>query len=356
MINGHSILALVDSRTGEYLGYRECNGSKAEWTSDSKSILLGDFDSELEFVSLRLPQIKRDVSPFIGGGSKSPLWSNYPRPKNLEECFAAYDKGLNVVQREYFKRLPEKELCRFGGGSFISDSLLADVDGQWGKAELTKFFYKYGIYDSRNMNGILVESYWRYLNNKNSNFEKQVKKYIDYRVQNRLVSNIDSNLHKEIVDCKISGSNGGTWSFGLTTTKLKFVTFVNTEKQSCLDLLRCLGEWKKKYSSRDLEITVLIVPPDSFRSDPSASQRGSKSTEEQISDVKKILGSGTLVARIPEKLCKALNRHKPYLSKFVLYAPPQTLILKDTHKATVMISGFDNKWTEKLIKYYTEEK
>lgn len=99
-------------------------------------------------------------------------------PKNLEDCFNQIDTFWNDSTKIQVKNLQEKEFvgrAHFGFGTWIRNNWCL-----WGGSRLSKYFNNLGIYHPDDMSGIILKSYYRYLNNKEIKLEEQVKYYQEY--------------------------------------------------------------------------------------------------------------------------------------------------------------------------------
>lgn len=176
LIDGQGTVAVLDTTTGKAVGFNSFPDlSRARWAPDGKSLILGILNSAPKFVPVNLSSQDSGSSIFEGGKVGAPGWGNYPCPVNVEDCFAAFDKSLTAEQRERFKRTKEGDLFKFGGGSAILDSLMSDVYHRWDHFELQNFFQQKGITDPRDMFGIVLHCYWRHLNEKPLDLDKQVQ-------------------------------------------------------------------------------------------------------------------------------------------------------------------------------------
>lgn len=99
-------------------------------------------------------------------------------PKDLEDCFNQINLFWNDSTRIQVKNLEEKEFTgkvHLGFGMWMRNNWHL-----WGGSRLSKYFNDLGIYHPDDMSGIILDSYHRYLNNKEIKLEEQVKYYQDY--------------------------------------------------------------------------------------------------------------------------------------------------------------------------------
>jgi hypothetical protein len=107
-----------------------------------------------------------------------------PVPNTLEEAFAALDKRLPAVERSKFQNTPESQAVTFahrGVGMYIRN--------QWfraGGSALPKVLQAQHLDDA---SAIVLTSYWRHLNGKPLEIERQIDCYHRWwREQRRLIN------------------------------------------------------------------------------------------------------------------------------------------------------------------------
>lgn len=99
-------------------------------------------------------------------------------PKDLEDSFKQINTFWADSTRIKLKQLSENEFSsrlHMGFGMWIRNNWQL-----WGGSRLSKFFNDNGIFHPDDMSGIILNSYHRYLNNKEINFDEQVQYYKDY--------------------------------------------------------------------------------------------------------------------------------------------------------------------------------
>ncbi len=99
-------------------------------------------------------------------------------PKNLEDCFSQINSFWNDSTKIQVKNWEEKEFAgkvHFGFGMWMRNNWQL-----WGGSRLSKYFNDLGVHHPDDMSGIILDSYHRYLNNKEIKLEEQVKNYQDY--------------------------------------------------------------------------------------------------------------------------------------------------------------------------------
>ena len=99
-------------------------------------------------------------------------WAAESVPNTLEEAFVALDKQLSVEERQKFQSTPEGKavaLAHMGLGLYIRN--------EWfraGGSALPKVLQAWSLDDA---SGIVLTSYWRHLNGKPLEVEKQINCY-----------------------------------------------------------------------------------------------------------------------------------------------------------------------------------
>lgn len=98
-------------------------------------------------------------------------------PKDLADCFVQLKKLLKPEEVERMRSGTEDDMNRyhFGLGMWIRNNW-----GLWGGSPLAKWFNARGIKHPDDMSGIILDSFWRHLNDKPIKLEEQVKRYQDY--------------------------------------------------------------------------------------------------------------------------------------------------------------------------------
>lgn len=98
-------------------------------------------------------------------------------PKDLEECFIELKKMLSSEELEEFKNKEEKDVVSYHHslGRWIRNNW-----GLWSESRLVKYFNSIGINHPDDMSGIILDSFYRHLNNKDIRLAEQVKYYQEY--------------------------------------------------------------------------------------------------------------------------------------------------------------------------------
>lgn len=96
------------------------------------------------------------------------------KPANLEETFKYLDQMFNDTAKYGFMTLPEDVSTgrlHFGFGTWIRNNW-----GLWGNSKLNNYFIEKGVGHPDDMSGIILTSYYRYLNNIPIDLDGQINK------------------------------------------------------------------------------------------------------------------------------------------------------------------------------------
>lgn len=118
-------------------------------------------------------QINKDDDRFLADSIKGVYI-----PRNLEECFTQIDKFWDDSTKLMVKSWTEDEFsgkAHFGFGMWMRNNWQL-----WGGSRLSKYFNDKGIFHPDDMSGIILKSYYRYLNNKEIKLDEQIKFYQEY--------------------------------------------------------------------------------------------------------------------------------------------------------------------------------
>lgn len=98
-------------------------------------------------------------------------------PKDLDDCFVQLKKQLTPEDIEKMKTGTEDDMIQyhFGLGMWMRNNW-----GLWGGSRLSKWFNAQGINHPDDMSGVILDSFWRHLNQKPIKLDEQVKYYQDY--------------------------------------------------------------------------------------------------------------------------------------------------------------------------------
>ena len=97
------------------------------------------------------------------------------KPKNLTECIQMLDKNLKKQDKEYIKTLTEDEF--FMERHFTVGMCIRKEWIRCGNPELVKLFSDEGIKHPDDMSAMILTSYYRYLLEKEIDFEGQISAY-----------------------------------------------------------------------------------------------------------------------------------------------------------------------------------
>jgi hypothetical protein len=98
-------------------------------------------------------------------------------PKDLDDCFVELKKLLEKEDFEEIKTGVEDDMVLYHHGL---GRHLRNEWGLWSGSILKEWFKEKGIYHADDMSGIILDSFWRHLNNKPIKLDEQIKHYQDY--------------------------------------------------------------------------------------------------------------------------------------------------------------------------------
>jgi len=100
-----------------------------------------------------------------------------PIPNTLEECFQQLDSVLTPENVERMRTGGEDDMgmYHFGLGVWMRNNW-----GLWKGSVLSEWFEDRGIWHPDDMSGIILTSYWRYLNNLPLGLDEQIESYQHY--------------------------------------------------------------------------------------------------------------------------------------------------------------------------------
>ncbi|MCK9573144.1 MAG: hypothetical protein M0R20_01920 [Candidatus Omnitrophica bacterium] len=98
-------------------------------------------------------------------------------PKNLDDCFKELEKMLTPELIKEMETGTEADMGKYhrGLGMWIRNNW-----GLWSGSRLEVYFNNLRVHHPDDMSGIILDSFWRKLNNKPIKLEKQIKRYEDY--------------------------------------------------------------------------------------------------------------------------------------------------------------------------------
>ncbi len=88
-------------------------------------------------------------------------------PGDLDECFLELNRLLPEEEIERMKSGTEDDMMQY---HFSAGLWMRNNWGLWQGSQLRDWFYDKGIYHPDDMSGIILDSYWRYLNNRPYNW------------------------------------------------------------------------------------------------------------------------------------------------------------------------------------------
>ena len=98
-------------------------------------------------------------------------------PRDLDDCFARLEEILQPEDVEMMKSGTEDDMIQyhFGLGMWMRNNW-----GLWGDSRLARWFNAQGIQHPDDMSGIILDSFWRHLNEKPIHLKEQIEHYQDY--------------------------------------------------------------------------------------------------------------------------------------------------------------------------------
>ncbi len=121
------------------------------------------------------------------------------KPTNLEESNSYFDKDLNTKDKKYIKSLTRDHL------SELHFTLGLNIRNIWIYGDrnpgLVNYFHDLGLYHPDDISGIIIKSYWSYLNNNDFDLKNEIKIYKDYweeaiEIKKKNKENIDNTERK----------------------------------------------------------------------------------------------------------------------------------------------------------------
>jgi hypothetical protein len=358
LISAQSTASICDAKNGKYYGYKTWEGAERQIISpDQKLLVIQNLNDLTESEPISLPPVQ-GTSPFKDGKTGSPGWDNNATPKTIEECFAQFDKELSAASRERFKKSTEQEIGSYGGGSFITDSMMADIYGKWSFTELSKYFEKRGISDQRDITDIILNSYWRYLNNKPIELDDQISSHKAWWDNQRPVISSNQELPDDLLNCKLKNKAGEVYTIGELKAKWKVVCFVDTDGYMSAEQLKCLKELRENHPGKDLAIIVCVVPPESLTKEhwPAIQTKVMGHGDEPAKDMANFKSNcgDIIVSAAPLELTQALIKFvKP--TKYSQFGLPQTLVISEPKLLKLRVNHFDETSTLKLLEKTIKE-
>lgn len=110
-------------------------------------------------------------------GGCAPVLAERSSPENLEACFAALDSLLEKSDIDSLRTGTEQDVWRYHHG------LGMWLRNEWGLlsgSQLQRWFNARKVYHPDDMSGIILISYWRYLNDRPIGLQEQIDYYVAY--------------------------------------------------------------------------------------------------------------------------------------------------------------------------------
>ncbi len=348
LLSAGKTAAICDIKTGKYLGHKIWEDSSVHIiTPDQKGLIVQGVNSLTAREPLTLPP-KLDMGPFDNGKIGSPGWENNATPKTLEEAFAEFDKDLIPANRQRFKRAGQSDIGKFGGGSFVTDSMMADVYSKWNFTPLYKFFQARGITDPRDVDSILLDSYWRHLNDKPIDLGTQISTHKAYWDDQKTIIAPNAQLPEAIWRGPLKTSSGKEYSLSTTKAKLQIVAFLMADDSDNPAHIVCLKNLRKNNSSKDLAIAVCVIPASSITRSYLSVETKNKS-EEPCKVLEKLLqdSKAIIVTETPPQLTRAFFRMLK--TRDTQFGPPQIFFVSETGILRYRVQRTDIESTPKIL-------
>jgi WD40 repeat protein len=256
--DAHNRIAICDARDGHYLGYKQFGDSLTEWSPDSKAIVM--YLMQTESVQFTPVTFAATTIAFEGGSPGNP-WENERVLRNLDDCFDELNRLLPPKAVEEIKNTKEKDLCMYTGGPSLGMQL-RNTWGLRGSTPLVTYFNSLGITDGAAMSTIIIESYWRHLNSKTVELEKQVEREKFYADCEAPIAKENKQLPPEVSKFEAKGKDGKLLSIDAMPKGTKIVSFALTSYGPSDSLLHCLREIRKKYPADQVSMMLFAFKPE----------------------------------------------------------------------------------------------
>jgi len=132
------------------------------------------------------------------------LWSfsEQSSPEDLDGCFAVLDALLDPAEIEKMRSGTEAEMGQyyFGLGMWMRNEW-----GLWSGSELQRWFREKGIFHPDDMSGIILTSYWRYLNDAPIELDEQIASYQKYWLEHAVSRKMSCPKCEEDLIQRMSG-------------------------------------------------------------------------------------------------------------------------------------------------------
>ncbi|MEW5764072.1 MAG: DUF6794 domain-containing protein [Bacillota bacterium] len=145
-------------------------------SQDGEEVQKEDIQKDvIEMIKIQypLPEAAYWLSPTCDAESPTEVYI----PRDLSDAFAELDRMLTKEFRDYYANSPMEDTIKyhFGLGMWLRNNW-----GLWTGERLAEFFAGIGIYHPDDMSGIILDSYWRYLNGSDICLQDQVEFYQEY--------------------------------------------------------------------------------------------------------------------------------------------------------------------------------
>lgn len=156
---------------GNYLGFNE-KGLYVVKTVEDKQFLFDVTTGEVASPATAAHAMKKEVTV-----SENEEEKDIYIPKDLDDCFTELRKILPKETVEKMKIGTEEDMIQYhmGLGMWLRNSWIRRKDSRLGK-----WFVEKGIRHPDDMSGIILNSFWRHLNNQPIKLDEQIKHYQDY--------------------------------------------------------------------------------------------------------------------------------------------------------------------------------
>lgn len=348
LLSAGETAAICDIKSGKYLGYKHWQDTRSHTISpDQKTLTVETINKLTTSEPLTLPP-KPDMSPFENGKTGSPGWENNASPKSIEEAFAEFDKDLIPANRQRFKRAAQSDVGNFGGRESITDTMMADVYYKWNFTPLYKYFEARGITKEREVLGILLDSYWRYLNDKPIDLDTQISTHKAYWDDQKTVTAPNQQLPEAIWLCPLKTISGTEYSLSTIKTKLQIVAFLMAGDPSNSVRIEALKNLLKKHPEGDLAITICVIPPSSITGSYWSNEAKDQIVE-TCKDLEKLSqdSKAIIVTEAPPQLIRAFFRMLK--TKDTQFGPPQTFFIDETGILKYRVQRADNESTPQIL-------
>lgn len=167
-------VAVCRASDGAYLGAKVFDGvSVANWQPDGKAIVLSNFSDDS--VDIEPVNFLSGAGIFEDGTTGNP-WKDQKVLRTINDCFEQLNQTLSADYLKELKNTPEEKLFIYQGGPGLGMAL-RNTFALREKNPLTAYFGKMGITDGASMSSVIIQSYWRYLNDKPIGLEEQASSY-----------------------------------------------------------------------------------------------------------------------------------------------------------------------------------